>query len=101
MDELRRLQEWYASQCDGDWEHEHGLRIETLDNPGWSVEIDLADSELELATYTPVNDRMSEREWIRTRVVDTTFYGGGGPLMLATILRHFLDWAEEVRHVAV
>ena len=27
------LQSWYQSQCDGDWEHEFGIRIETLDNP--------------------------------------------------------------------
>jgi hypothetical protein len=28
------LQGWYATQCDGDWEHEYGVSIETLDNPG-------------------------------------------------------------------
>ena len=36
------LQQWYAEQCNGDWEHEFGIKIETLDNPGWSLEIDLA-----------------------------------------------------------
>lgn len=30
------LQKWYKSQCDGDWEHEYGIKIETVDNPGWS-----------------------------------------------------------------
>ncbi|MFE2849501.1 Imm53 family immunity protein, partial [Streptomyces scopuliridis] len=29
------LQNWYTQQCDGDWEHEWGVKIATLDNPGW------------------------------------------------------------------
>jgi hypothetical protein len=35
MDEIRELQQWYLAQCDGDWEHEWGVQIGTLDNPGW------------------------------------------------------------------
>ncbi len=35
---LSRLQRWYSAQCDGDWEHGLGVRIETLDNPGWMVQ---------------------------------------------------------------
>ncbi|RRJ95187.1 hypothetical protein Ga0100231_013590 [Opitutaceae bacterium TAV4] len=38
---LQRLSEWYASQCDGDWEHSYGFKISTLDNPGVAIEIDL------------------------------------------------------------
>ncbi|MGW1432997.1 Imm53 family immunity protein [Streptomyces sp. NPDC002431] len=41
------LQGWYSAQCDEDWEHEWGVRINTLDNPGWSVRIDLEDTDLE------------------------------------------------------
>ena len=37
--ELEALQHWYESQCDGDWEHEFGVKIGTLDNPGWMVDI--------------------------------------------------------------
>ncbi|GHB54781.1 hypothetical protein GCM10010331_48120 [Streptomyces xanthochromogenes] len=32
---LDRLQSWYSAQCNGDWEHEWGIKIDTLDNPGW------------------------------------------------------------------
>jgi len=38
------LQKWYADHCDGDWEHEYGIVIETLDNPGWSIVIDLKNT---------------------------------------------------------
>ena len=30
------LEEWYVSNCDGDWEHTFGITINTIDNPGWS-----------------------------------------------------------------
>jgi hypothetical protein len=33
-DLLKRLQDWYVSQCDGGWEHTYGISIDTLDNPG-------------------------------------------------------------------
>ena len=29
MDPLKRLQDWYISQCDGDWEHTYGISIAT------------------------------------------------------------------------
>jgi hypothetical protein len=44
---LGRLQEWYRSRCDGDWEHSYGVKVETLDNPGWLVTVDLEDTPWE------------------------------------------------------
>lgn len=38
---LSDLQDWFARQCDGDWEHQAGISIETTDNPGWFVQVDL------------------------------------------------------------
>jgi hypothetical protein len=39
MDEFSELQDWYAAHCNGEWEHQHGVVIESLDNPGWWVKI--------------------------------------------------------------
>lgn len=33
MDILKWLENWYSSNCDGDWEHLYGITIRTLDNP--------------------------------------------------------------------
>ncbi|WP_083448670.1 Imm53 family immunity protein [Actinoplanes rectilineatus] len=38
---------WYSEQCDGDWEHEFGIRLESLDNPGWNLRIDIGGTDLE------------------------------------------------------
>lgn len=94
MNELRRLQAWYAAQCDGVWEHDYGVTIESLDNPGWWVRIQLDGTALAGVPYDGVEDMAPERDWLHTRVEGTTFHGAGGPDMLEEILRRFLDWAD-------
>jgi Immunity protein 53 len=32
--------------CDGDWEHSSGVSIGTIDNPGWSLDVELAETNL-------------------------------------------------------
>jgi hypothetical protein len=41
---LSILENWYSPQCNGHWEHGFGVRISTIDNPGWSADIDLHDT---------------------------------------------------------
>ena len=91
---LSRLQRWYSSQCDGDWEHARGVEIRTLDNPGWLVTISLKDTPLEIREFVVVRNLNEEREWIDCEVKDSTFRGAGGPQMLGAILELFVRWAE-------
>ena|SRR5690242_17842967 len=101
MDTLQRLQRWYHSQCNGVWEHSWGVKIDTLDNPGWSVDINLRDTRLE---KTPFAERSygvgpeagtSKDEWLVCKVEGNIFKGRGGPLKLDEIIEVFLDWAEK------
>jgi len=94
---LSRLQRWYSAQCDGDWEHCRGVRIETLDNPGWLVKINLKDTPLEAAEFAEVRKLDDEREWLDCRVTDGAFRGAGGPHMLGAILEIFVRWADDGR----
>jgi len=95
MDALQELQRWYQSQCDGEWEHAHGLTIGTLDNPGWSVEVDLTGTSLAGQPFTDIQHLEHETDWIHCRVKDGKFEGHGGPFMLEEILKIFLAWAAE------
>ena len=92
--ELQAIQRWHTEQCDGDWEHSYGVQIATLDNPGWSVIIDLADTNLEGRQFEDTGDRAGQ-DWWMCRVRDTQFQGSGGPAMLGVLLRAFLTWASE------
>ena len=96
MHHLKDLQAWYLGQCDGDWEHQSGVRIETLDNPGWSVSINLTDTDLQDAEFKEISDLDPPDKWIRCWVENHEWRGVGGPLMLGTILEKFLAWAQQV-----
>lgn len=87
------LQHWYAAQCDGDWEHSYGVEIRTLDNPGWTVSIDLSGTALEGAQFDEVDGRWrSEGDWVDCRVEDACYRGAGGSHNLEEILRIFQEW---------
>lgn len=54
MDALTWLQKWFVNQCDGDWEHYNNIKIETLDNPGWSVRIRVENTDVERKKFEKV-----------------------------------------------
>jgi len=93
---LRRLQRWFQAQCDGDWEHGEGIAIETLDNPGWSLKVSLADTPLEHKAFAELKrDYESETEWLTCFLRDGKFMGACGPQKLEEMMEGFLTWAEE------
>lgn len=97
-DALAWLMRWYATRCHGDWEQDHGVEI-TLDNPGWSVKIDLKDTPLEARSFAAVSfnldsDRTPSDRWHCCKVEGLRFVAAGGVYDLAVILRIFRDWAE-------
>lgn len=90
------LQSWYAGQCNGDWEHTYGLRIGNIDNPGWSVEIDLIDTDLYETEFGKVDiQRADEDDWLSCWVSEGKFCGACGPLNLTEVVQIFSDWARE------
>lgn len=93
-EELAWLQEWYIAQCDGDWEHSYGIRIETLDNPGWRVEIDVAETSLSELVVEGVLVERSENDWIHCELKDQKFRGAAGPRGLREIISVFRRHVE-------
>lgn len=89
------LQEWYAGRCDGDWEHAFGISIDTLDNPGWSLSIDLSGSAL---AGRGIVDRVAvdrtPTDWYSWEVREDKFLAAGGPKNLSELVRLFRHWVE-------
>lgn len=90
---LDLLMDWYAAHCNGDWEHSCGVTIGTLDNPGWSVDIDLEETALEERRFAEVRESRKEDDWIRCWVDANMFKGRGGPRNLEEILTIFTCWS--------
>jgi Immunity protein 53 len=101
---LDRLQVWYQQRCDGEWEHRFGIRIETLDNPGWMVRIDVSHTPLWESPFERIEQHRSDEDWIVLELRPGSgggdpnpklrhFVGAGGVRNLDEIVEKFLGWA--------
>jgi hypothetical protein len=89
------LYQWYESHCDDLWEHAYGIKIETLDNPGWSVEIDLRGTRMETVAFSLVEHNIEDDvDWWYCQVEDKVFKGGGGIRSLEPMLDVFKNWVS-------
>jgi hypothetical protein len=85
MNSLQWLQQWYYAHCDDTWEHQHGITIQSLDNPGWLVKIDLAGTPLESVNMKTVGQEShinhsgitGDHDWLYCKVEDGFFVGAG------------------------
>ena len=94
---IDQVQEWYVSNCDGDWEHTYGIKIETLDNPGWQVLIDLTRTSLELTEFGEVRIERTPQDWYTCRKANNQFAAACGPKNLDEVLALFLAWTRAAR----
>lgn len=93
-DPLAWLSDWFEQQCDGNWEHDFGIVVESSDNPGWIVKIDLSDTDLQQKTFPPmVRGSQTDSRWLVCKVEDSRFTGAGGPQDLVSIIEVFREWA--------
>ncbi len=86
---LNWIENWFNSQCNGDWEHNYGMKIETIDNPGWNVEIDFNNTGLKYGDVPWKLYEKSENNWIGIKVENNKFYSSGDPKKLHKILEIF------------
>ena len=93
QDNFLWLQQWYRSHCNGDWEHGAGIHIGTIDNPGWSIKVNLQDTELENKQFDKIHIERSENDWIFCVVKEGNFEGACGPMNLPEVLMLFRKWA--------
>ena len=95
MGTISKIQEWYKSNCNSEWEHNFGISIDTLDNPGWSVEINLVGTKNENKKFKEIKLERDENNWIHCSAEKNKFLGYGGPNNLEEILEVFLKFVSE------
>lgn len=94
MDSIVRLQQWYLAQCNGSWEHHFGVKIDTLDNPGWSFIVDLHGTRHQDAPLERIEIEKSENDWLHCWKEESRFLGMGGPVNLNDIIEQFLAFVS-------
>ncbi len=100
---IQELQRWYRNQCNELWEHRNGVRIDTLDNPGWSLVVDLEGTDLqdvsfrELKRGVDASSNPEHEDWIVCKVEGRKFVAHGGPYRLEEMISTFLAWAHSTK----
>ena len=103
-DNLAWLMNWYLSQCNEDWEHQFGVKIDTLDNPGWSLTVDQEETSLAGRPFVPVYENLDDTDpvqgldgdvrWLAAKVTESKFIAWGGPHDLSRLIETFRSWVE-------
>jgi hypothetical protein len=73
MDYLDNLCRWYESECNGDWEHSYGIKLETSDNPGWILTVDLNETYLSESKNKKCAYKKSDNDWIHVKKENNAF----------------------------
>ncbi|MEU8698389.1 Imm53 family immunity protein [Streptomyces sp. NPDC048680] len=89
---LKILQKWYASACDGDWEHSYGIRIETTDNPGWILIVDLVRTSLHGRTCDR-EDQSVDGFWMSAKSDGIQFVAACDPYSLERVIDYFIEFS--------
>ena len=93
---FKRLIDWYSRQCNGEYEHQHGFKIGSIDNPGVYLRVDLNGTSLQESKFSTIEYKYdSETEWIACqKTADNFFDGCCAPAMSERLIEIFLNWAE-------
>ena len=82
-------------KCNGEWEHSHGVKIDTLDNPGWQVHIDLDVPRNRTQILQRVQVDRTADNWIHYRIEQRVFHIACGPKNLSEAMEIFIRWFEQ------
>lgn len=91
---LEWLEDWYQRQCDGAWEHNEGIHLESLCRPGWRLTISLEGTSAQGIAPNRMNFDSTDGEWIDCTLTEGRFEGKGDPRRLEQIIGVFRKWVE-------
>ena len=94
IDAVQFLEAWFQAQCDGDWEHDSAVQIETLDNPGWKLVVNLVGTEHEGRVIDRRSVDRSDTDWIHVWADGSRFHTAAGPRNLSEALAAFREFID-------
>ncbi len=96
MTVFKWLTNWFMSNCNGDWEHENQIKIYTVDNPGWSIQIDLTGSSLESVETDYFRVENGSSDWYGFKFHDGKYSAAGDLSKLEFLLEIFKKNVEDI-----
>lgn len=87
------LQDWYLTRTDGELAPTYDIRIDTLDEPGWRVEVALDGTGLAGRPLDELAIQRTDSDWIHAWTDEHTLHIDCGPLNLTEAIKTFTAWA--------
>lgn len=91
---LKWLIDWFQSNCDGDWEHENQIKIQTTSNPGWYIEISLIDTLYEDISMSIGTIEFDDDDWYFYNFKAGIFKAAGDLSKLEFLLMKFKETVQ-------
>lgn len=91
---LEALMSWYAGNCDGDWEHSYGVKIEAPERGGWELEADLLDTAHATDALPRTESRCSDTDWTAVEIRDGVYRAAGGDCTLLELVSGLTAFIE-------
>lgn len=95
MDIFEWLTNWYSSNCNDEWEHTYGIKIDTLDNPGWSFKADLVGTEEE-GKRVSMKIMNNDNDWFEINSDGEIFTAYGDASKLQFLMNKFKEFVETI-----
>ena len=96
-DAFDRFQQWYAAQCQKGKSEAPAISMTSLDNPGWSLNIELTGTELAGGKMEPIDFDNGDYDWLICNIYrkndEVSFSGVGDPSKLVVMLDQFVALA--------
>jgi hypothetical protein len=96
MKNLLWTQDWFESNCNGDWEHEHQIKITTIDNPGWNVFIEFGNSDVNINNSEWKLIDNGENDWYGWKVSNCIFEASCDIIKLDSIFFSLLIFNQNI-----
>lgn len=88
MENIQWLTNWFLGNCDGDWEHSNIVTIQTIDNPGWMVRIDISETSSQ-GKQMSKDLQGDENDWMVIKCDGAVFEAFGDPTKLNLLIEYF------------
>lgn len=88
------LQDWYLRGSDGELEPTYDIQIDTLEEPGWSLCIQLDGTALAGRALPEMAIERTQSDWIHAWTDDHALHIDCGPLNLTEAIKTFTSWAQ-------
>lgn len=88
------LQQFFLSNCNGEWEHSYGCKIDTMSDPGWFFQFDLMETQHAGKFLEPLEDQSSALVWLRCKLEDGVFTAQCSPRRLGECIEILRDVVE-------